>query len=169
MMVNFKVNGEYKVMQTAQIGSKIFEDDSRTIFSMSPQLVGSYMAQLGWDDMNSTSFSVSSDSPFAVIVSVWVDKWYRTIGHNDLINMFEPNGWTLKKKQKITYENLGGYGEPAAILSKTESANRTIFLNKPKNSSPITIFVTQGESNKQTITFIDLPHMNIFELLSHDL
>ena len=98
------------------------------------------------DEENRSSGKVAVNAPFAVIVSIWVDKWYRTIDHNDLINIIKPNGWTLKKKQKITYENLGGYGEPAAILSKTESANRTIFLNKPKNSSPMTIFVTQGES-----------------------
>ena len=74
------------------------------------------------------------------------------------MNTFHHDGWMLKKEQKVSWLKKDKYGRqiqgsPKAVFSKAIQANPTVMITKPKNSLPISVFVTKGKQNN--VNFCD--------------
>ena len=146
MMVNLKLNGEYMALSGALAGSTIFDDESKTISTLSKELAGSYLAQLSWNDVRNSSFSVSCSKACSVIMATWNGKMKNIGGEDQWRHRYQIDGWIFKKEQKLSWE--GKYsksGETKAVLSKTIPANHTLIFKKLDDGLPITIFVIQGK------------------------
>ena len=141
-------NGESVASITAVSGARIFLDDSMELSNISKELGGSNLFQLGWDDVNSTSISVSCDKGCTVVVAIWDHK----DREDRLLNSLRTDRWVLRNEQLIGWKKYRKYGRrqkevngvAKAILSKNIQANRTILFTKPENDSPMAIFVIQG-------------------------
>ena len=145
-MVNLKRNGEYMVLSGALTGSNVFDDERKTISTLPIELAGSYLAQLSWNDDRNSSFSVSCSKACSVIIAVWNGERKNVGGEDQWRNPYLADGWILKKEQKLKWKaKYQKSGETVAVISKTISANYTLFFSKLDDALPITMFVIQGK------------------------
>ena len=146
MMVNLKHNGKYVPLSEALTGSNIFNDESKTISTLSKELAGAYLAQLNWNDVRNSSFSVSCSKACSVIIAIWNGKTKNIGGEDQWRNAYLADGWILKKEQELKWQaKYQKSGETKAVISQTILANHTLFFNKLDDSLPITVFVIQGK------------------------
>ena len=146
MMVNLKHNGKYVSLSEALTGSNIFNDESKTISTLSKELAGAYLAQLSWNDVRNSSFSVSCSKACSVIIAIWNGKTKNIGGEDQWRNPYLADGWILKKEQELKWQaKYQKSGETKAVISQTISANHTLFFNKLDDGLPITVFVIQGK------------------------
>ena len=144
-MVNLKHNGKYVPLSEALTGSNIFNDESKTISTLSKELAGAYLAQLNWNDVRNSSFSVSCSKACSVIIAIWNGKTKNIVGEDQWRNSYLADGWILKKEQELKWQaKYQKSGETKAVISKTISANHTLLFNKVDDDLPITMFVIQG-------------------------
>ena len=145
-MVNLKRNGEYMALSGAFTGSNLFDDERKTISTLSKELAGSYLVQLSWNDVRSSSFSVSCSKDCSVIIAIWKGKSNNAGSDDQWKNPYLTDGWILKKEQKLKWqEKHHEPGETKGVISKTISANYTLFFKKIDDGLPITMFVIQGK------------------------
>ena len=146
MMVNLKHNGKYVPLSEALTGSNMFNDESKTISTLSKELAGAYLAQLNWNDVRNSSFSVSCSKACSVIIAIWNGKTKNIGGEDQWRNAYLADGWILKKEQELKWQaKYQKSGETKAVISQTILANHTLFFNKLDDSLPITVFVIQGK------------------------
>ena len=144
-MVDMKLNGEYISLAGASLGSKIFDDESKTLTILPKEFAGAYFAQLSWNDARNSSFSVSCSKACSVIVATWNRKAKNIGGEDQWRSRYQIDGWIFKKEQKLRWDGkYFKYGESNAVISKTIPANHTLFFNKLDDDLPITMFVIQG-------------------------
>lgn len=147
-MVNLKLNDEYMALAGASLGSKIFHDDSKTLSTLTKELAGAYLPQLSSNDVRNNSFSVSCSKACSVILATWNGEMTNIGGEDQWTKSYLADGWILKKEQRLRWEKeYKNPGETKSVISKTISANHTLFFNKLDDGLPITIFVIQGNKN----------------------
>lgn len=140
MKVDLQINGQKMAMISALIGSRIFKDYAMTISSISNDLLGSYLFQLEWEIVNSSSVSISCNRDCVVIVALWEHESRQ----DSLINSLQFDGWLLKNDQPIKGKKDEKYVAAKAVLSQIIQANRSLSFSKHENSLPISVFVFEG-------------------------
>ena len=144
MKVDSRIDGKSVSDTIAAISTKIFHDDTKWISSMSKELRGSNLLQLGWDDEKPKSVNVSCSLNCVVVVAIWEHE-----GRQDtLTDILQKQGWTLKNDLIVSWETIGDpKGKTKSVMTSRIQAGRVFEFNTPYNSLPISIFVVQGELN----------------------
>ena len=148
MKFDLTLNGSQVAKLSALTGSKIFNDETITLSSISKELGGSTLFQMSWNDLSATIMTLSCKENCAIIVVLWEHENRQ----DDLMDTLQHEGWMLKKEQKISLMKKDKYGRqiqgtPKAVLSKAIQANLTVMMTKSKNSLPMSVFVTKGKQN----------------------
>ena len=141
MEVNSRIDGKSVANSIAAISTKIFHDDTKWISSMSKELIGSNLIQLGWNDEKPKSINVSCSLDCVVVVTIWERQ-----GREDtLTDILQKQDWTLKDDLLLSWETIGdSKGKSKSVLSSRIQADRIFEFNTPDDALPISIFVVQG-------------------------
>lgn len=135
------VNGNHIAKVNAIFGSTIFQEYSWRISSISDELRGSNLYELGWDNVNNSSVSVVCYEDCAVVVALWENENRQ----ERLMSSLQYDGWIWKKEQKIEFYDRVSFGKTKGVFSKAIKANQTLSFNKPENNLPISVFVVYGK------------------------
>ena len=143
MKVDSRIDGKSVADTIAAISTKIFHDDTKWISSMSKELRGSNLIQLGWYDEKPKSVNVSCSLNCVVVVAIWEHE-----GRQDtLTDILQKQGWTLKNDLLVSWETIGDpKGKTKSVMTSRIHAGHVFEFNTPGNSLPISIFVVHGKS-----------------------
>ena len=128
MKADLQVNSQKMTMISALIGSRTFIDNAMTISSLSKDLLGSYLFQLKWDLVNSSSVSISCDRDCVVIVALWEHESRQ----DSLIDSLQYDGWLLKNDQQIRWKKDEKYVDIKSVLSQIIPGNKITFARCPR-------------------------------------
>ena len=144
MKVDSRIDGKSVADTIAAISTKIFHDDTKWISSMSKELRGSNLLQLGWDDEKPKSVNVSCSLNCVVVVAIWEHECRQ----DTLTDILQKQGWTLKNDLLVSWETIGDpKGKTKSVMTSRFQSGQVFEFNTPNNSLPISIFVVQGELN----------------------
>ena len=140
------VDGKSLDMLTAFEYSKLFSDNDMAIETISKELRESNLFQLNWNDVNSSSITVSCNNKDCAVIVV---AWEHAARYGNITNILKSQDWILKYEQQLTwkaYNWLEGniYGQSNEVLSKGIQAGKAVSFDRPENDLPLSIFVVHG-------------------------